>query len=52
MPLIGRADDTHAGYRRFLHGRHVIIYRQEKDGILIARLLHVAMDSQRHDVDE
>ena len=49
MPLIGREDGDHPGFRRFLHGRHVIVYRAEPSGIVIARLLHVSMDSARHD---
>ena len=51
MSAIGRADEDHPGYRRFLHGRHVIIYRKESAGVVIARLLHVAMDAPRHHVE-
>lgn len=51
MPLIGRLDEDHPGMRRFLHGRHVIVYREDEAGVLIVRLLHVAMDAPRHGVD-
>jgi len=49
MPLIGRRDSHDPGYRRFLHGRHVIIYRRDESGLVIARVLHAAMDSPRHE---
>lgn len=50
MPEIGRADDRHPGFRRFFHGRHVIIYHPEAADVIIVRLLHVAMDSTRHHI--
>ena len=52
MPAIGRHDPDHPGFRRFFHGRHVIIYRVEDAGVLIARLLHAAMESARHGVGD
>ncbi len=51
MPAIGRADEYHPGHYRFFHGRHVIIYRSKSDGVVIARLLHVAMDLPRHRIE-
>ncbi len=48
MPLLGAADRINPGFRRFLHGRHVIVYRVDDAGIVIARLLHTAMDAPRH----
>lgn len=37
-PRIGRPYE--AGTHQFVHGSHIIIYRIERDGVLIARILH------------
>lgn len=52
MPQMGPEDAHFEGCRRFLHGRHVILYHLEEDQIVIVRLLHVAMDQGRHAVDD
>jgi toxin ParE1/3/4 len=40
-PLIGRKCDLlRKGYRRAEHEKHVILYRSDKTGILIVRILH------------
>ena len=48
-PGIGRAcDRIRIGYRRMEHKSHVVIYRVEKDGIFISRILHQRMLPSRH----
>lgn len=43
-PLIGRpCDRVQKGYHRFEHGRHVIFYRPDQNGVFIARILHQRM---------
>jgi toxin ParE1/3/4 len=43
-PLIGRpCDRVRKGYRRMEHGRHVIFYRPDSDGLFIGRILHQRM---------
>jgi toxin ParE1/3/4 len=37
-----------AGYRRMEHGRHVILYREQSNGILIVRVLHQRMLPRIH----
>ena len=40
-PKSGRTSPTiRPGMRRHEHGSHVILYREEKDGILIVAILH------------
>lgn len=51
LPALGREAPDHPGHRQFWHGRHVIYYRAEAGEIVIARLLHVAMDATRHPID-
>lgn len=48
LPSIGRVAASVPGHRCFWHGRHVIYYREQGSEILISRLLHVAMDANRH----
>lgn len=45
-PAMGRAcDGVRAGYRKFPHGGHVVFCRaQDGGGLLIVRILHLAMD--------
>ena len=40
-PGLGRAcDPISPGIRRFEQGRHVIFYKPDRNGVLIARILH------------
>jgi toxin ParE1/3/4 len=40
------------GLRRFEHGKHVVFYRQEITGILIAGILHQSMLPDKHDTGD
>jgi len=52
-PTLGRpCDYVRPGLRRHEHGRHVLFYRQEKNGILASRILHQRMLTERHGFDE
>ena len=52
-PEAGRAcDDIRRGLRRMEHGRHVIFYRPDADGILICRVLHQRMLPRRYPIEE
>ena len=52
-PGLGReCDEIRPGLRRMEHGRHVVFYRQQKAGILIARVLHQRMLPGRQLVGE
>jgi len=52
-PLLGRScEEIRTGLRRMEQGRHVIFYRQQKDGILIARVLHQSMLPERHGMQD
>lgn len=52
-PGLGReCDEIRPGLRRMEHGRHVVFYRQQKAGILIARVLHRRMLPGRQLVGE
>ena len=43
-PGMGRAcDQIRQGYRRIEHGKHVVIFRAEADGVFICRILHQRM---------
>lgn len=43
-PGIGRqCDRIREGYRRIEHGKHVVFYRIDSEGILILRILHQRM---------
>ena len=47
-PRMGRsADSFHTGLLHHRHGRHVIYYLTEDDGIFVVRVLHDAMDAPR-----
>jgi plasmid stabilization system protein ParE len=35
-------------FRKWVSGRHVLIFRVEKNSVNIARVLHVLMDHPRH----
>jgi len=43
-PNLGRQDDHTLGLRKFPFGDYLIFYRQEKKGIIVARVLHAARD--------
>ena len=52
-PGLGRqCDEIRPGLRRLEHGRHVIFYCQQAQGILISRILHRRMLPERHMRDE
>jgi toxin ParE1/3/4 len=52
-PGIGRkCDRIRAGYRRMEHKMHVVIYRVDKDGIFISRILHQRMLPSRHLIED
>ena len=40
------------GYRRIEHGKHVILYRADRDGIFISRVLHQRMLPSEHWIDD
>ena len=52
-PKMGRpCDDIRTGLRRHEHGKHVLFYRTEPNGILISRILHQRMLAERHTIDD
>ncbi|HMD15345.1 MAG TPA: type II toxin-antitoxin system RelE/ParE family toxin [Terriglobales bacterium] len=52
-PALGRVcDDVRPGFRRHEHGRHVLFYREERDGILISRILPQRMLPEKHAIDD
>lgn len=52
-PHIGRPCDlVRPGYRRMEHGRHVIFYRADGDGIFISRILHQRMLPSKHLIED
>jgi toxin ParE1/3/4 len=52
-PALGRVcNDIRPGLRRHEHGKHVLFYRQERDGILVSRILHQRMLPGRHALDD
>jgi len=52
-PALGRlCDDVRPGLRCHEHGKHVLFYRQESDGILVSRILHQRMLPDRHAIDD
>jgi len=52
-PGLGRScDNVRPGLHRMECGRHVILYRQEKGGILISRILHQRMLPEKHMDDD
>jgi toxin ParE1/3/4 len=52
-PALGRnCDYIRPGLRRLEHGSHVVFYRQQRDGILISRILHQRMLPVRHPIDD
>ena len=52
-PGIGRpCDRIWPGYRRIEHQKHVILYRENHDGIFVSRVLHQRMLPSRHLIDD
>lgn len=52
-PALGRlCNDVRPGLRRLEHGKHVLFYRRERAGVLIARILHQRMLPDRHAIDD
>jgi toxin ParE1/3/4 len=52
-PSLGRpCDQVRPGLRRHEHGKHVLFYRREKNGILVSRILHERMLPERHTMDD
>ena len=52
-PEAGRVcNDVRPGLRRMEHGRHVIFYRPDAEGILISRVLHQRMLPRRYGIEE
>ena len=52
-PALGRlCYEVRPSLRRHEHGRHVLFYRREREGILVSRILHQRMLPDRHAVDE
>jgi len=50
FPFLARAHTTEAGaaYQRYNIGRHAIFYRETGQGIYVVRILHGAMEFDRH----
>lgn len=52
-PQLGKScDDLRPGYRKYPVGKHLIFYRQSKDGLEIIRILHERMDIEARFDDE
>jgi toxin ParE1/3/4 len=52
-PALGRpCDHVRPGLRHHEHGRHVLFYRWERDGILVSRILHQRMLPDRHEIND
>ena len=48
-PQMGRAcDQIRPGYRRIEQGKHVVIYREDRDCVFICRILHERMLPKEH----
>ncbi|MBI2740663.1 MAG: type II toxin-antitoxin system RelE/ParE family toxin [Rhodospirillales bacterium] len=49
QPEIGRRrDDIGPGYRSIVHGSHIVFYRLTRRELVIVRVLHGRMSSERH----
>jgi toxin ParE1/3/4 len=52
-PALGRSCDyIRPGLRRLEHGSHVVFHRQQRNGILISRILHQRMLPKKHPIDD
>ena len=48
-PALGRScDSISPGLHRFEHGRHVVFYLSQPEGLLIVRVLHQQMIPSKH----
>lgn len=48
-PELGRnIDHIRAGYRRYVHRRHLVYYKTAGDGIFVVRILGPGMSPERH----
>jgi toxin ParE1/3/4 len=48
-PASGRScEDIRPGLYRREHGKHVVFFRRESEGILVSRILHERMLPERH----
>ncbi len=45
---IGRPVDVRAGYLKYVVGSHFVYYRQQEAEIIVVRILHQRMDTNRH----
>ena len=51
-PKLGRpCSSIRPGLRRIEHGRHVVFYRVEPDGVLVSRILHQRMLPENRNID-
>jgi toxin ParE1/3/4 len=51
-PALGRpCDHVRSGLRRHEHGKHVLFYRQQGNGILVSRILHQRMLPDRYEIE-
>ena len=52
-PALGRpCDYVRPGLRRHEHGKHVLFYRPEDEGIVVSRILHQRMLPERQAIDD
>ena len=52
-PALGRpCEHVRQGLRRLEHGKHVVFYRSQSEGILVSRVLHERMLPERHIIDD
>jgi toxin ParE1/3/4 len=50
---LGRlCEDVRPGLHRLEHGKHVVFYRRETEGILVVRILHQRMLPERHAIED
>ena len=50
-PAAGRScADVRPGLRRMKHGKHVVFFRIDPEGIVVSRILHERMLPERHDL--
>ena len=52
-PTLGRpCDYLLPGLRRTEHGRHIVFYRREEEGVLVSRILHQRVLPERHSLGD
>ncbi len=47
-PAIGMQSEDYPGYRRFLHGKHIIYYEVENEAVLIVHIVHGRVHPDSH----